>query len=639
MDTTPQPNPHNTGKIVKAEIAEAVGTVRVKKVQQPKPGKLDRKITEFFEKADIFKVIYIDDEINCSKNNLEIVQTRIQTLEEILELETLNALLEINLPPDNLTISNAIGNVWDELPENKKESIFDWAFKDSEQEPDDNRVLQLDKIFQFQNFIKYSPIEYSVEKPTLFDDVPQGKRVFFLFDHILSKCGGLYSVTTGLDLIKSIIDDKALKNKTYCSLLTNKILEPEDELNKRQEFAATKAIDANKFFALAKKRINEDVFFIDGIKKTVLNTQLDLLKRKSLEVINHSYKKVKITVSDIDTYAFDQAVLKSSLTEGVWEGETFFRISKFLFDFYIHEKVGSKKPFLKSFNKIVEKSNILSKFDFESDNKKPNSLKFQLRQQELYYPSSIINKMYLPISNGDIFEITNYAGEKNLYILVCQPCDIMLRKNGKRKAENGTFLKITNKTLEELNNLIEANSSEVKSGKPHFYATRFKLDFLFGDVEKVSYAEFAEGSLSINLDILDLSSSNEEGHCVFKANQNFNSNVFSNSVKNRYIKHLQPKLLLNYKKSKIATQNKASLINTFGNEIADIMCNSLLPTIFLSPGNNFLNLNSVLDTQSSSFKFGIQRLYRVKQPLSDYLLQRYNNHVARVAELHDFSKH
>ncbi len=342
MDTTPKPKPQEASNTVEsAEVAPVEATITsTRRVQTPKPGKLDNLITAFFAKADIYKVVYIDDEINCTKTSLEPIQTKIQSLAEILDINGLNAILEVNLPPDNATISSTVGNLWDGLPDSKKSLVFDWAFKDSDQEVDDKKVIQLDKIFKFQNFTKYSPIEYNDQKPTLFDDVPQGKKVFFLFDHILTKCGGIYSVTTGLDLIKSIIDDKNLKNKTYCTLLTNKILEPEDELNKRQEFALEKTINANRFFALAKKRINEDSFFIDGIKKTVLNTQLDLLKRKSLEVINHSYKKVRSTVNDIDTYAFDQAVLKSSLTEGVWEGETFFRISKFLFEFYIHEKVG-----------------------------------------------------------------------------------------------------------------------------------------------------------------------------------------------------------------------------------------------------------------------------------------------------------
>ena len=58
----------------------------------------------------------------------------------------------------------------------------------------------------------------------------------------------------------------------------------------------------------------------------------------------------------------------------------------------------------------------------------PNA--WEIQHKELYENPSYINKNHLPIELGDIFK----KGSKK-YILLAQPCDLMIRSNGKREPE------------------------------------------------------------------------------------------------------------------------------------------------------------------------------------------------------------
>jgi hypothetical protein len=57
---------------------------------------------------------------------------------------------------------------------------------------------------------------------------------------------------------------------------------------------------------------------------------------------------------------------------------------------------------------------------------------WSLQRDELYEFNDHINKNHLPIDLGDIFE---RAGSEKKYILLAQPCDLMVRGDGKRHPE------------------------------------------------------------------------------------------------------------------------------------------------------------------------------------------------------------
>ena len=121
-------------------------------------------------------------------------------------------------------------------------------------------------------------------------------------------------------------------------------------------------------------------------------------------------------------------------------------------------------------NKEIKSSIRFGEVEFNiPDAYRPYSDKVKIRHKEIYSNGELINSLHKPIENGDIFQIND---EK--FILVAQPCDMMVRGKGnsagKRTAKYVTLLQIDDITLIDF---------EKKSKKPnsmsHFW--QINMDF------------------------------------------------------------------------------------------------------------------------------------------------------------------
>ena len=86
--------------------------------------------------------------------------------------------------------------------------------------------------------------------------------------------------------------------------------------------------------------------------------------------------------------------------------------------------------------KNAAKLRAVSEVFAETELPPPLSNVLALQREELYESDDHINKNYLPFELGDIFERTGetVTGKKK-YILLAQPCDLMIRRGGKREPE------------------------------------------------------------------------------------------------------------------------------------------------------------------------------------------------------------
>ena len=83
---------------------------------------------------------------------------------------------------------------------------------------------------------------------------------------------------------------------------------------------------------------------------------------------------------------------------------------------------------------LAAKLRAVSEIPTSCDQFAPPSSTWGLQRQELYELDDHINKNYLPLELGDIFERVN-ANSTKKYILLAQPCDLMVRSDGKRHPE------------------------------------------------------------------------------------------------------------------------------------------------------------------------------------------------------------
>ena len=109
-----------------------------------------------------------------------------------------------------------------------------------------------------------------------------------------------------------------------------------------------------------------------------------------------------------------------------------------------------------------------------------------------------INTHHLPIESGDIFT----TGGSNFFILLSQPCELMMRPDGRRSRSfnDGLLIRITN-----------------KQDKERFFCTP-ELEYWKYDSGNRFYVDFREKNI-IKLCILDLCVFNSCGKSIFYNNE------------------------------------------------------------------------------------------------------------------------
>jgi hypothetical protein len=221
------------------------------------------------------------------------------------------------------------------------------------------------------------------------------------------------------------------------------------------------------------------------------------LAKLSIKVMRKSHREAKAKLEGINIYAFDHIVFRASDREGIWEPDTLFRLLT------LFQRIEARAVAMKSrkLRQLAEKIRSVSSIptDFDSETKPDDAWKIQ--RLELYETGDFINTSLLPTELGDIFEkVVENAEEPTQYILLAQPCDLMVRtKEGSRKgkAEQVVLARI---------------APNLTSGKENEY---FTLPHYKSGEDKDAYVLFTDTYL-VSLKTLDLCAFNRKGIATIK---------------------------------------------------------------------------------------------------------------------------
>src|SRR5207249_3577690 len=92
--------------------------------------------------------------------------------------------------------------------------------------------------------------------------------------------------------------------------------------------------------------------------------------------------------------------------------------------------------------KLIFKSRNFRRDTAEFRSTKPvaeMSLFREWREREIFEDGAGLNGLHSPLACGDVFE----CERKERCILLAQPCDLMIRDNGKRRAQAGLLVPVT----------------------------------------------------------------------------------------------------------------------------------------------------------------------------------------------------
>ncbi|MEI9988323.1 MAG: hypothetical protein WDN69_37630 [Aliidongia sp.] len=237
-----------------------------------------------------------------------------------------------------------------------------------------------------------------------------------------------------------------------------------------------------------------------------------------------------------------------------------------------------------------------------------------LRRQELYESDQLVNGYNDPLRNGDLFEIGE--GEQlKLWVLIAQPCDLMVRSDGERVREEN--FKVAVLAPVRTGSLGEA--PDMKDGLD------FSLERFDHNGAQRAVVQFAAATPA-NLQVLDLAAFNKDGRCHLSAAPDPALSLPSRAWKNR-----DAKLRSHFDKVKKQIEDARS---KYKDAVADLL---LAPAIIPrgSPKRAFAKYGTY---EAGGFSYPIRRCGRIRDPLATWLLTAYSRFLARDAYEHDFSK-
>lgn len=571
--------------------------------------------TQLLDAENIEYIIYIDDKFDIESQK-EVYKGRLTELKNNQNYILNDKFNSIDWESPIPRFETLVLELWEET-ENKSELLYE-VCTHLQDEESANIIPALDLGNCFGKRIKLlTPNEWFSDDYNLIKSLDGNKKALCLFDFQFHSGHDLIEGRNGAQLAKSLLEQQELSDKVVCGIFSHTFSEEEED-EYRLRYSKEYTIEPTKFYTISKLRYSFDpkiIAFAEGIKNLLLLPYVEDLKKQAVEVFQESNKIAAGKISAISPKTFNHIIQKSSLKEGVWEVNTLFRLYGILSKEenlrYISNPV--KRA---SFTESIKNIRAIDKISTGYYSSFANEQLINLRKSEVYLASELINPLYLPISNGDIFKIKNVE-----YILLVQPCNLAMRATdgfcGKRayNYNNGILVPLKEGDLKKLSS--PAVEQVIKPGLR----------------EKVKYADFS-GYKNVPLDLLDLVVFNESGEAILDMNQTTLTNEMIHFPWLKRYEYIH-KEFLKHEKALIFFNN---IKNKLTNNDADIR--GLQPFIYAPECLKQLKINGndIYDYGSKTFKFNIQRIAHYKSPYSDDLLQKFMLYLSRNAFEHDFTK-
>jgi len=335
-----------------------------------------------------------------------------------------------SIPDDQDVLKEQIRRLWGEL---NKQIRLDRAEKvlagvrlqDVTKTDDRGDASLLSELIPQDMLLTLSPKQWEEQRNLLLkNDVEQ--RTLFLFDQDLSGSGG--DVEGGIKIISSLLARNDAE-KLICGLLTHTVT-PENQPEAWVALSETHHIPRDRFLVVPKLHLSQDpVLFAQTLKLVALSPDFNELKQKTEKIIAAAASTAVSRVDAISIYDLDHIVFQVSADEGLWEPDMLFRL------YALYHRLESRRLAHEGgeLETIARRLRLMSHVPTET-RLRPASSTWKIQQDELYESADYLNKNHLPLELGDIFAKTDTDSKKH-YILLTQPCDLMVRKNGKRQPE------------------------------------------------------------------------------------------------------------------------------------------------------------------------------------------------------------
>ena len=284
-----------------------------------------------------------------------------------------------------------------------------------------------------------------------------------------------------------------------CGLISHTV--PLDgEVRAWSRLAADRDLNPDKFVVISKERLTgrvPDVYgFLRMLRFTALSERYASVRSQAWRVFGECVAEAEAAVDKLSVLDFDRIVFESSRQEGVWEPDTLFRVFSILMRREARSRLHANPRFLDSVVKAREISALPETVAAALGEEPSSSVARCIQRYEIYELAEELNRFNVPIDLGDMFQ---RGADGPRYILLAQPCDLMVRENGKRSYEDAKFGRTA-----ALVKVVEDSDRE----KPK--DSWAELPFYHQAKETPAFADFAQVH-QVRLAVLDLCSLREDG--------------------------------------------------------------------------------------------------------------------------------
>ncbi|NLF61908.1 MAG: hypothetical protein GX574_12220 [Lentisphaerae bacterium] len=402
-----------------------------------------KAVKSLLDTLQVKRVVYVDDRIQDTVPLEDVIAAAIGLDEASLRV-TFPGLGD-SIPDDQDMRTAKIRDVWKDMSPEERASSGQAVVIAAREQGDDETGDMTDAsnlrllIPGDRQLVNLSPSHWETQKEQLLKESSREELTLFLFDQDFSGADG--DVDGGIKIIASLLDRDDTED-LICGLLTHKVT-PDDQPKQWQDLSEKHGIEKDRFIVIPKQHLSQDpMLFALALKFVALSPDFTKLKNEVKEIISEAASAAAKRVEKVNIYDLDHIVFRGSFEEGLWEPDMLFRLHA-LFLRTESLKLAHEGGVLEE---LAAKLRSVSGIPTDRDPVPPPVSAWSLQREELYEFGDIINKNHLPLELGDIFEKVSDDSSKNentgvvdcskkYYILLAQPCDLMVRSKGKREPD------------------------------------------------------------------------------------------------------------------------------------------------------------------------------------------------------------
>lgn len=370
-------------------------------------------------------LLVVDDEAFSAFDYLTAVATAPNDIENIGDEE-------LDPRTENAAWSQSVQEAWEQRKEDERASLLQEARQllRTETRFDLSPLHWLQEIFPSGRIRIITPQTWEAEGEQLTADEPPP---LVLFDQDL----GGYS-RTGIDLLREYRGGR----KTEVGLqrpagILSAIVSEQGELLSGTPGELEK-VPGGSLMMISKAHLSEDKLG-EAVQLLRLTGNLPHLESARDHVLNglvEDMQQAAEATRGLPPRVLEDLVYRSSYVEGAWEGGTLARVAGLL----LTEATRDRELGDNQLAEVVTKARRLARSVDDAAPESPTEAG-RLHRIENYAPQEWINQLRLPIANGDLFRLDG-ADEPRFFVLVAQPCDLVLRPAGKRDVDDARLLPI-----------------------------------------------------------------------------------------------------------------------------------------------------------------------------------------------------